>query len=579
MLRLAPALVIALLTLPVAAGLGMILLPAFGYLPVLGGDTASLTPFHMLFAQPGLWRSVALSLASGLVTPLIALGVVVLFLAAGRNSRLDRGIRRLVSPLLAVPHAALAFGLAFLIAPSGLVMRLVSPWLNGVDHPPDALIVNDPLGLSLMAGLILKEIPFLLLMSLAALAQLQPEKRVEIARSLGYAPTVAWLKTVLPVLYPMIRLPVYAVIAYATSVVDMALILGPTLPPTLAVSILGWFNDPDLNRRFMASAAAVLQLGVTLAALLTWWLGERLVTRCLRPWLTSGGRRRGEVTLRRLGRSGLTGASLTACAALAGLVMFSFAGFWRFPDALPQTWTLDHWQRVAPMLDNALGNTALIALAATLMATALVLAVLENEHRRNIRPARTLWLLYVPLIVPQIAFLFGLVVAAESLGIAPQTGLVIAGHLLFVLPYVYLSLADAYRQLDPRWLEIARSLGVSRNAAFWRVRLPLLATPLLTAFAVGLAISIGQYLPTQLLGAGRVNTVTTEAVALAAGGNRRLISVWALVQAFLPLLGFMLAAALPRLLTSPRRILQSRPLPPAATVAPHATNQKDTARG
>lgn len=579
MLRLAPALVIALLTLPVAAGLGMVLLPAFGYLPVLGGDVASLAPFHMLFAQPGLWRSAALSMASGLVTPFVALSVVVLFLAAGRDSRLDRGIRRLVSPFLAVPHAALAFGLAFLIAPSGLLMRLVSPWLNGVSHPPDALIVNDPLGLSLMAGLILKEIPFLLLMSLAALHQLQPEKRVEIARSLGYAPTVGWLKTVLPVLYPLIRLPVYAVIAYATSNVDMALILGPTLPPTLAVSILGWFNDPDLNRRFMASAAAVLQLGVTLATLLTWWLGERLVARCLRPWLTSGGRRRGEATLRRLGRSGLTGASLTAVAALAGLVMFSFAGFWRFPDALPQTWTFDHWQRVAPMLSGALGNTALIALAATLMATALVLAVLENEHRRNIRPARALWLLYVPLIVPQIAFLFGLVVAAESLGVAPQTGLVIAGHLLFVLPYVYLSLADAYRQLDPRWFEVARSLGVSRNAAFWRVRLPLLAAPLLTAFAVGLAISIGQYLPTQLLGAGRVNTVTTEAVALAAGGNRRLISVWALVQAFLPLLGFMLAAALPRLLTSPGRILRGRPAYPANASAQHVIGKEDPTRG
>ena len=95
----------ALLTLPVAAGLTMILLPAFGYLPVLGSEAVSLTPFRLLFAQPGLWRSAALSMASGLVTSFIALSVVVLFLAAGRGGRLDRGIRRLVSPLLAVPHA------------------------------------------------------------------------------------------------------------------------------------------------------------------------------------------------------------------------------------------------------------------------------------------------------------------------------------------------------------------------------------------------------------------------------------------------------------------------------------------
>ncbi|MGO1627145.1 MAG: ABC transporter permease, partial [Halomonadaceae bacterium] len=326
MLRLAPALVIALLTLPVAAGLVMVGLPAFGYLPVLGGEALSLAPWRELFSQPGLWRSAALSLASGLATPAVALGAVVLFLAAGQRGRLARAVHRLISPLLAVPHAALGFGLAFLIAPSGLAMRLLSPWLTGAKQPPDALIVNDPLGLSLMAGLVLKEIPFLLLMSLAALYQLRPEKHVETARSLGYAPTLGWLKTVLPVLYPLIRLPVYAVIAYASANVDMALILGPRLPPTLAVSILEWFNDPDLERRFMASAAAVLQLGVTLTALVIWWLGERIMARLLRGWLCAGSRQRGEATLRLVGRTLLPVAGLVALAALVGLALFSVAG-------------------------------------------------------------------------------------------------------------------------------------------------------------------------------------------------------------------------------------------------------------
>ncbi len=553
MLRLAPALIIALLVLPVGAGLMMVILPAFGYLPALGGHGISLTPWHMLFAQPGLGRSVAVSFASGLVSTAIALMMVVLFLAASRGTWLDRGIRRLVSPLLAVPHAAVAFGFAFLIAPSGLMARLVSPSLTGWERPPDAMIVNDPWGVSLMAGLVLKEVPFLLLMSLAALPQLAPEKRLMLARSLGYAPTVAWLKTVLPSLYPLLRLPVYAVIAYATSVVDMAMILGPTLPPTLSVSILSWFNDPDISRRFMASAAAVLQLGVTLAALLSWWLLEQLTRLLARNWLTNGSRRQGEIMLRRVGRSALLMSSTTALAALVGLGLFSVAGFWRFPELLPQMLTLDHWQRSGPMLVTPLLNTALIGLISTTLATALVLATLENEHRQHFQPKRALWLLYLPLLVPQIAFLFGLIVAAESLGIRPQLSLVIAGHLLFVLPYVYLSLAEAYRRLDPRWLQVARSLGVSRHAAFWRVRLPLLLAPLLTAFAVGLAISIGQYLPTQLLGAGRVTTVTTEAVALAAGSNRRLIGVWALMQAVLPLIGFMLALAIPRLLSAQRR--------------------------
>ena len=557
LLRLAPGLIVALLVLPVGAGLLMVLLPAFGYLPVLGGHSGNFAAWQMLFAQPGLGRSVAVSFASGLVSSAVALVVVVLFLAASHGTWLDRGIRRLVSPLLAIPHAAIAFGFAFLIAPSGLMVRLISPSLTGWERPPDALIINDPWGLALMAGLVLKEAPFLLLMSLAALPQLAAEKRLMLARSLGYSPTIGWLKAVLPSLYPLIRLPVYAVIAYATSVVDMALILGPKLPPTLSVSILAWFNDPDISQRFMASAAAVLQLGVTAAALLCWWLLEQLIRRLTRYWLINGSRQRGEIILRLVGRSALLLASITALAALVGLGLFSLAGFWRFPEVLPQMLTLDHWQRSGPMLSTPLINTALIGLVSTALATALVLATLENEQRQHTQPKRALWLLYLPLLVPQIAFLFGLVVAAESLGIRPQPSLVVAGHLLFVLPYVYLSLAETYRRLDPRWLKVARSLGVSRSAAFWRVRLPLLLAPLLTAFAVGLAVSLGQYLPTQLLGAGRVTTVTTEAVALASGSNRRLIGVWALVQAGLPLVGFMLALGVPRLLAARRRDLAS----------------------
>ncbi|WP_394427164.1 ABC transporter permease [Vreelandella stevensii] len=554
MLRLAPITLVALLVLPVTAGLAMVLLPAFGYLPVIGHEQLSLAPWQQLLAQPGLGRSVLVSLFSGLASTALALLVVVLFLAASQGTWLDRSLRRWVSPLLSIPHAAVAFGFAFLIAPSGLTARLFSPWLTGWESPPDALVVNDPWGVALTLGLVLKEAPFLLLMSLAALPQLQPEKRLRLARSLGYTPVIGWLKVVLPSLYPLIRLPVYAVIAYATSVVDMALILGPRLPPTLSVSILGWFNDPDITRRLMASAAAVLQLGVTVLALLLWWLMEQGVRWSSRGWLVNGSRQRGATAVKIAGRGGLTLVTVAALAALAGLALFSVAGFWRFPELFPQALTLDHWQRSAPQLAGPLRTTLAIAVVSTGVAALLVVAALEHEQRQQIRPSRALWLLYLPLLVPQIAFLFGLIVAAESLGIRPQLALVMAGHVLFVLPYLYLSLAEAYRQLDPRWIHMAQSLGVTPNRAFWRVRLPLLLAPLLTSLAVGLAVSISLYLPTQLLGAGRVSTVTTEAVALASGGNRRLIGVWALVQAVLPLAGFMLALAIPRWLGVPRSV-------------------------
>src|SRR5690606_3117025 len=96
---------------------------------------------------------------------------VMLFVAGWAGTRSFSRVQHLLSPLLSVPHTAAAFGLVFLIAPSGMIARVLSPELTGWTRPPDLLIVNDPLGLSMTAGLVLKEIPFLLLIALAALSQ------------------------------------------------------------------------------------------------------------------------------------------------------------------------------------------------------------------------------------------------------------------------------------------------------------------------------------------------------------------------------------------------------------------------
>ena len=81
----------------------------------------------------------------------------------------------------------------------------------------------------------------------------------------------------------------------------------------------------------------------------------------------------------------------------------------------------------------------------------------------------------------------------------------------------------------------------------------MLARPVLTALGVGLAVSVGQYLPTLLIGGGRVETLTTEAVALSSGGNRRLIGAYALLQMLLPVLGFALALLVPAVMFRNRR--------------------------
>jgi putative thiamine transport system permease protein len=105
-------------------------------------------------------------------------------------------------------------------------------------------------------------------------------------------------------------------------------------------------------------------------------------------------------------------------------------------------------------------------------------------------------------------------------------------------------------------------MGTPPARIFWHLRLPMLLAPMLTALAVGVAVSVGQYLPTLMLGGGRVETLTTEAVALSSGGNRRLIGATALLQMALPALGFALALIVPRLIFRNRRaMLAERSVP------------------
>jgi putative thiamine transport system permease protein len=310
----------------------------------------------------------------------------------------------------------------------------------------------------------------------------------------------------------------------------------------LAPLLLRWFNDPDLAMRFCAAAGAILQLLVVIAAIAAWRGTETIVARLGRVWI-AGGRRGGAGRAVKVAAGGVMLLLVAlAVAALAANALWSVAERWRYPAPLPTEWTLLRWRHHAGELGALAWTTAALGATAALCALGLTLGCLENEQRHGLHVSnRGLWLIYAPLLVPQMSFLFGLQVLLVAIGLDGSWIGLVWSHLLFVLPYVFLALADPYRRLDERYARSARCLGASPNRVFWRIKLPMLRRPVLAAFAVGFAVSAAQYLPTLFAGAGRFATLTTEAVGLAAGADRRVFGLYALVQAILPLLPFLLA--------------------------------------
>lgn len=546
--RIAWLALVAVPGIAILAGLVFVVLPAFGWFPALGGRALSLQPWRDLLAYPGLASAARATLVSALVAMPVALGLAFLALAwiapLGRaRAGLPLLAAKLLSWLLATPHAAFALGLAFLIAPSGWLVRLAALSLP-IETPPDLLVPRDPWGLSLAAGLVLKEMPFLFFAGLTALGQLDAPRIMAIGAGLGYQPGSAWFKLIAPRLYALIRLPIYAALAYALSAVDMALVLGPATPPTLAVLALDLTHDPDLARRFPAAALALAHLALTLAALGIWRVLETLIARALRPLLADGVRRAAPVWRwsARAGRAlALAGVALGALAILA-LPLWSLAAAWRFPHALPDCCALESWQRALPELWLPFRDSLAIALAVTLLALtgAVAWLHLERDLSRRIR-LNGRAIASLPLVVSDVAFLMGVQILLLGLGFGGGWLPTALSHTLFVFPYVLLALADPWARLDPRYERAALCLGAGPWRVLLRVRLPLLTPALAFAAALGCAVSLSLYLPTILMGGGRIATLATEAIALSSGGDRRIVGVYGATLAVVIWAGFFAA--------------------------------------
>jgi putative thiamine transport system permease protein len=534
----ARGLLVGLVLLPTLAGLLGVLAPAFGYFPALGFNEPSLAPLTRVLAMPGLWPSAAMSLATGLAATAIALLLAIAVTAGLASRRISRWLERLVATLIAVPHLSIAVGAGFLLAPSGWLVRLVAAPL-GMQTPPAFAYGASYDLLVLGAVLVLKETPLLVAVLVAVARSVEDRRTLALARSLGYDDLEARLKLLAPQWLARAKLAIIAVLVYGIGNVELALVLGPTAPPLLPVFVLDLLTHPDLTKRLDGAAAALLLIALTVLGYVTYRIGTALAGLAFRAWLAVGPTPSLTSWLARTGE--LATALLLAFLALTFIVLalWSMAGPWRFPDPLPAILHIDLWQRRAPILLAHAGTTALIAGTTALIALAVVLLWLETTGRTTL----PLWL-WLPLVVPQIAFLFGFQVLLLVIGLTPGLVPVILAHLLFVLPYTALLLADSWANLDPRYAAMARSLGHGPWTTFWKIKLPLLKAPLALALAVGMSVSVALYLPTLFAGGGRITTLATEAVTLAQGGDRRLASATGLVLAFLPLLALLAARRL-----------------------------------
>ena len=371
----------------------------------------------------------------------------------------------------------------------------------------------DRYGIGLGLTMALKESAFVLWVIYGLLGEKRLADQATALKSLGYGrwQCLRWL--VLPALLPALGMVLLATTAWSLSAVDVALVLGPGNPPTLAVLAWQWLSQGDELQQAKGALASLLLMAILGGLALVAWGGWRL-QRQYQPDLHG---------VRHPHPHALPGRLLAALLPLSGLLgALLLAGL----------------ARSAPPQMDALGNSLGLALAACALGAAVCLLWLACG------PARGDGWVWLPLVLPALPLADGQYRLALYAWLDGDWWTVLWGHLLWVVPWMLFILRPAWRQRDPRLTVVARTLGWGSTRIFWLLTLPSLTRPLLTALAVGFSVSIAQYLPTLWLGAGRIPTLTSQAVALSSGGEAQTLAAQALWQLLLPAVCFTLTALL-----------------------------------
>ncbi|MDN3609732.1 ABC transporter permease [Vibrio ostreicida] len=541
MLRVTYLILILICILPTFPGLVSVVISSFGYVPTVGLSDFSLSSYHAFFDWPGISTSISLTLFSAIVSTCVSCLMCFSILQSLWLNRHWRKVEALLSPLLAMPHVAFAIGFAFLFAPTGMMARLLAALFGlNVDTQNQTWLIHDPYALGLTITLSLKEIPFLLLMSIPVLQQIKIDRLSKMSASLGYSPSHMWWKVVLPLWLPKMRFALFAVIAYGASVVDLSLILGPTNPPTLAVLVWQWFNDPDLSLIPRAASGAVLLLILASSLLGFVVIIEKMTLGYFGRWQYSG--RSG---VRLPGKTLFTVSTLLACLIFPLTLLWSVAHRWRFPEIIPTKFSGRFWSNEwINILPTILQSLEIALLSASF---ALLFAVVAQECRVRFRVYLPRYVIALPMVVPQLSILFGIQITTLYLSGDSYYIWVIWSHVFFAFPFVYLALDGPWQGYDNNYTKAALSLGKTPLLVFIQIKMKLLLPAVLYAWAVGASVSLAQYLPTLMLGGGRITTITTEAVALSSGFDRRVTAIYAIWQAILPFVFFLSAILISKL--------------------------------
>jgi spermidine/putrescine transport system permease protein len=150
---------------------------------------------------------------------------------------------------------------------------------------------------------------------------------------------------------------------------------------------------------------------------------------------------------------------------------------------------------VEPALHEALKNSVIIAVSASILSTCLgIFAARASTRYEFPLKGGIMGMIMLPLVLPEIILAIALLVVLLGIGIPLSIFTVILGHVLVCTPFAIAILSAAFQSLDKSLEEAAYDLGETPASTFRLIILPLVTPGIISSLLLTFTISLDEFL-------------------------------------------------------------------------------------
>ncbi|HET8589104.1 MAG TPA: ABC transporter permease subunit [Nakamurella sp.] len=217
---------------------------------------------------------------------------------------------------------------------------------------------------------------------------------------------------------------------------------------------------------------------------------------------------------------------------LLWMAIAAFAKRWKYPNMLPQAWTLDWWGRVLGGADllPALWLSVKFAVLATLLACVICLPAAYALGRANFPGRRVILLgLFATNAFPKMGLFTSIATLFYAMQLMnTQLGVIIVQMLGTVVTMTWIP-AAAFASVSPSLIEAARDAGAGKLRVFFQITMRLAAPGIAVAVILAFLACFDEAQGTYLIGAPTYLTMPTKMYQLVTNYPQQAAAVFALV--------------------------------------------------